>query len=531
MFSVWFVQRVCAVGVAVAASTTPAFAKAEKIFRFANGAEVQSLDPVLMDDASSNIIGRAVFEGLVRFDPVTTDPLPAIAEKWDIAKDGLTYTFNLRKNAKWSNGDIINANDFVWSWKRVLDPATGAYSVQSFTDAIVGAGEYYSAKGKRDWNKVGIKALDDFTLQVKLKRPNPFFIDDLSSAVFAAVPQKSIEKHGKSWAKPENLLFSGPFTIKEWRHKEVMILEKNPTYWGANDVHVDRIEVFPIENDSTGFNMYKLGQIDWIRYLPANLLNEVKKHPDQMEQLSLRVAYLRMNITNPVLKDARVRRAISMAINRKVIAEKVVQDGKAIYTFVPPQVRNAKTIASISEDVAAAKKLLTEAGYPDGKGFPAVEIVFQSSPTSSYVSQVIGAMLKKALNINVSPKSYEKNTFYDKMDHLKYDIAIANHGPSMNDPEGYLTKFTSENTYQNLTGYASKDYDKLIEQALNEVDLAKRSDYWAQADKLLSVEDCAVVPLYNGYIRMLVKPYVTGIVPNLLNAYTLRNVDIKKTTN
>lgn len=519
-------KLVCAFGLVFSAGASHAFA--EKVFRFANGGEVQSLDPVLMDDANSNIIGRAIFEGLVRIDPLTSNPLPAIAEKWEISKDGKTYTFHLRKNAHWSNGDTINAKDFLWSWQRVLNPETGAYSVQTLTDAIVGAKEYYTVKGKRDFAKVGIKAVDDFTLEVKLVRPNPFFLDNLTGSVFLAVPRKSIEKFGKAWAKPENLLYSGPFQIKEWRHKETMILVKNPKYWGAGQVKLDRVEVRPIENDMTGYNMYKSDQIDWIRYLPSNLIDEIKTLPDHKAQLSLRVSYLRVNVTNPALKDARVRRAISMAINRAVLAEKVIKEGKPLFSLVPPQVRGYQALGLIKEDVAAAKKLLAEAGYPDGKGFPSLEIIFQSSSDTSRVVQVIGAMLKKALNINVSPKSYEKNTFYDKLDHLNFQIAFSNHGPDVNDPEAYLDKFTSTNTYQNLTGYASKAYDSLVEKAGASADPAERSRLFAEANKMVSVDDSAVIPLYNGVIRMLVKPYVKGIVPNLLNAYTLRDIDVTK---
>jgi oligopeptide transport system substrate-binding protein len=241
----------------------------------------------------------------------------------------------------------------------------------------------------------------------------------------------------------------------------------------------------------------------------------------------LNTVYLRFNTTRGALKDKRVRKAISMALDRRTLADKVAREGQVpAHQFVTPGIAGYKSNFSIKEDVPAAKALLAEAGFPEGKGFPAQTALFISDEQSKNVITAISAMLKKNLGINVAPKNLERGIYYDALDALNFDIARSSYTAKFLDAKTFLDKFTGDNTYNNLTGFKSAEYDKLVDQAENEPDLGKRNGLWAQAEKILVDDEAVLVPLYNNTSINMWKPEVKGLHANSLDAHPLKDISV-----
>lgn len=501
---------------------------AGKHLRVANTKEIESLDPALVDGSDASLVSSGLFEGLLNANEKTLAPEPGVAESHTVSKDGLTYTFKLRKNAKWSNGDALTTKDFVAAWKRALAPETGAYYAHSF-DHIAGAQAYRKAKDPKaaDFSKVGIEAKDALTLVVKLAKPAPYFADLLTQPVFYPVHAATLAKHGKGWTKPDAIVSNGPFKLASWQLKDKLVLAKNPAYWDAARVKLDKITFYPIEDAKTALNMYNAGEIEWARRVPTSHVQALRSHPEFHTGKMLNTVYLRFNTTRDAFKDARVRKAVSLAIDRRILVDKVAKEGQEpAYTFVTPGIKGFSSVEPIREDVAAARKLLADAGFADGKGFPTVTALFISDEQSKNVMTAISTMLKKNLNINLAPKNLERGVFYDALDALNFDVARSTWTASFNDAKSYLDKFTSENTYNNLTGYKNADYDKLITQASDSADVGRRNTLFAQAEQRLIMQDAVLVPLYYNTSINMWKKQVRGLHVNTLDVHPLKSLDL-----
>lgn len=512
--------------------TKQAHAQPGKNLRIANSREIETLDPTQVDGSDAGLVADALFEGLVVLDPSSLEPKPGVAMSWEVSKDGLTYTFNLRKNARWSNGRTLTSEDFLFAWERALTPETGAYYSKYF-DSIKGAEEFRKGKTKeaRNFAAVGIVAKTPYTLVVTLKQPAPYFLELLSQAVFYPVPKEAIGKHGKEWTKPEYIVTNGPFSLLRWKLKDSLTLGKSQTYHDASKVKLDTITVFPLEDAKTALNMYNAGEIDWLRRIPNAQFSTLKSHPEFHSGKMLGTAYLRFNTTRGPLKDARVRQAISMAIDRTTLTEKVLKEGQVpAAQFVTPGMRDYLPAAQIKEDVQKARDLLAQAGFPEGKNFPALSVLFVSDDQSKNAMIAVSTMLKKNLGIHISPKNQERGVYYDALDALNFDIARSTWSASYMDAKSYLDKFTSDNTYNNLTGYANPAYDKLIKDASLQTDLKARNALFAQAEKLLVVDDAVIVPLYYSTSINMWKKSVTGLFVNPLDAHPLKSLDVDNRT-
>jgi oligopeptide transport system substrate-binding protein len=500
----------------------------EKTFRIANSKEVESLDPAFVDGGGSELVARGLYEGLTTSHPKTAEPVAGVAKSWTVSKDGLTYSFQLREDMRWSNGEKVTSADFLFAWKRMLDPETGAYYAAKFDD-IKGAKAYRKAKAgaARDFNAVGIKCPDAQSIVVTLDKPVPYFLELLASSAFYPVPKSVVEKLGKNWARAENIVNNGPFLLASWKLKDRLTLTKNPQYYDAKNVKLDKIVVFPIEQDKTALNMYNAGEVDWIRRLPMGSVHALAGNRELHVNKLLRTVYLRLNTTRVPLKDAKVRRAISMAIDRKTLVEKVVKEGQSpALSFVTPGLKDYAQNDLIREDVLEAQKLLAEAGFPAGKGFPELTILHTPDELSKRVLTGVSVMLKKNLNINVSPKGQERGIFYDALDALKYDIARSDWSASFLDPKSFVDKFTSDNIYQNLTGYASPEFDELLTRSAQAKDPAERLALLAKAEEKLVAMDAPIVPLYFDVAAQMWKSSVSGLHENLLDIHPLKSIDI-----
>jgi oligopeptide transport system substrate-binding protein len=496
------------------------------VFRLGNTREIDSIDPPFVDGGDANLVSRTLNEGLLVLDPATLRPQPGLAESWTVSSDGRRYAFTLRENLRWSDGSPLTIQDFIDAFKRNMHPETGAYYA-AYMDVIEGAEAFRASGTAADWSKVAIRQLSLRELEIRLKEPAPYFLELLAQAIF--LPQTvRTQKKAPGQGLP---LSSGPFRLRSWALKDKMILEKNPYYHSATSVYLDEVQVFPIEDPKTAWNMYRAGELDWIRSLPASLIPKLRKMPDFHSSPILNTIYLRVNTKDLHLKDPRVRRAISMAIDRELLAEKVLREGqKAAYTFVAPGIEGYSAEPIISLDIPAARRLLDEAGYADRKKLPELAMIYPSNPMSERIGLALSAMLVRNLGVRMAPRNLERGVFYDRLNDLRYQIARSDWTLEYSDPRSSLEKFTSANVMNNLTGFADPTYDQLIATSSVEWDQEKRWKGFRRAEEILVGEQAALIPLFTNVSINLWKPYVKGMYDNPRLYYSIRHVRLERST-
>ncbi len=362
----------------------------DQVLHFGNYAEPADLDPQSVSGVPEFHILKALFEGLVMADAKDLHPIPGVAERWDVSPDGLVYTFHLRANANWSDGQPVTAEEFVQSFERILNPALAApYADMLYV--LAGAEEYNTGKLK-DFSKVGVKALDPKTLQVTLRGPTPYFLLMLNHHAWFPSPMRIIDKHGSRydkanrWTRPGNIVSNGPFRLKDWRVHDELVVVKNEKYWDAAKVRLKEVHFHPIESVDAEERAFRAGQLHVTAAVPAgkiDALQSAKPSSLRLEPVYAN-AYYAVNVdpakqTNPALLDARVRRALALSIDRESIVKNVIRAGQIpAYTFVPPGPGGYESREKLSYDPERARKLLAEAGYPGGTGMPKVTILINT---------------------------------------------------------------------------------------------------------------------------------------------------------
>ncbi len=467
-----------------------------------NANEPESLDPHIVTGISEMRITKALFDGLTRLDPTNAAPGPALAERWEVSPDGRTYTFYLRTNAVWSTGEAITSAEVEWSWFRALDPLTaGDYAGQLFY--IKGAEDWYNRKTKSKAD-VGIRVLDAYTVQVELNSPLAFFLELCSFPTLAIVPRQVIEKYGDRWLHAKPLPTSGAFTLGAWRVNDKVRLLRNPRYWDAANTASEIIDVLPTGSPNTALNLYETGVADivWDKDLvPSELMDVLGKRPDFHSFTYLGTYFYRFNVTKPPFNDARVRRAFALATDKPRIIAKLTKGAEIPAThFVPEGVANYSAAIAPGHDPEAARKLLAEAGFPGGKGFPRVNYTFfgaagGGAKLHGKVGIELQQMWRDALGIEVELRQIERKVFYSSQSKLDYDISMSSWIGDYNDANTFLDLFTSTSG-NNRTGWANARYDALIKAANLETDLQKRAEIFRQAETLLIAEETPVVPIY-----------------------------------
>jgi oligopeptide transport system substrate-binding protein len=491
-----------------------------------NGAEPESIDPAIVTGQLESRICYALFEGLLHFDRFGK-PQAGIAESWDLSNDGKTYTFHLRSDAKWSNGDPVTAADFVLSWKRALLPETAseyAYLLYHIKNA-----EAFNEGKQRDFNQVGVAALDDRTLRVDLEAPVPYFLDLCSFATLLPVHLPTIEKYGDEWIKPEHLVNNGPFLLKEWRLNYRIRLEKNPRYWDARHVQLETVDALPIDNSITAYNFYASKVADLILdkgLTPPSLIPELKTLPDFHAAPFLGNYFVRFNVTRKPFSDVRVRQAFAMAIDRDRIVQKITQAGEPpAYSFTPPGTAGGyHSPQMFGRDVEKARRLLSSAGYPDGKGFPTVTYLYDNKKLNEDIAVEIQSMLFEALGVRVELQKQEWKVYLNSLRRLDYDFARSSWVGDYNDPNTFIDCFVSGGG-NNRTGWSNTEYDKLVAEAAIESDNIKRLQILRQAEDILLNQGTPICPLY---FYMGIQIYngqkFGGIEPNLLDEHPFREM-------
>lgn len=626
-------------------------------FTFDNGNEIRTADPSKATGQPENRVINALFEGLLRTLPdegwekkygpgenVPMTPHGAMAERFEVSEDGRTYTFHMRKGAQWSNGDPVTAEDFAWSWRRMLHPETASeYAYQLYY--LVGAENYNTAivteglqveaevdgtrrdklqafprgtivrgkvlsirkppqppelakdskvnaeaksKAEATWKEgwvyeikvsqvepstedpnptqislgatieccidpekgkvavarpliklhhvlpdfeetVGVKTKSPEKLVVTLKSRTAYFDELVAFYPLYPVNRKCVEEHGSpDWTKPENLVCNGPYTMQFRRIRDRIRLMKNPKYWDADQVQLKVIDAMVVKSETTTLNMYLNDQIDWATQLPPPMIPKLKQiMPKEFPSAPMLTVYLyRVNVTKPGLDNAKVRRALNLAIDKKNICEIITRAGEVPATgVVPPGLAGYMPPPGTQYDPKLASKLLEEAGFPSGRGLPPIEIVYNELDAHRTIAERIQQMWRENLGIGVQLRGVEWGTYLDLQNKLDYHVARAGWIADYPDPNTFLDMWTSS-SQQNQTGWKNKDFDALIEKAGSEPDRKKRMELLRDAEAIL-IEESPILPIYWYVSKNLVKPHVKGWFLNSQDTHplTLLRVD------
>lgn len=497
-----------------------------QVLHIGNGTEPSELDPNIVTGVPESNILAALLEGLVAEDPKDLHPVPGAAESWTISPDGKTYTFKMRKGAKWSNGEPVTAHDFEYSWKRILNPKLGA-EYAYMLHYVKGAKAFNEGK-TTDWNTVGAKAKDDYTFVVTLENPTPFFLAILTHQSTFPVNKGAVEKFGHyddktqiKWTRAGNFVGNGPFMLKAWEPNKIIIVEKNPNYWDAATLKLNAIHFHPIESEQTEENAFRTGQLHITNTVPSPLIPEYKKNKPNLLHINpyLGTYYYRINVTK--VKDKRVRQALNMALDRKSIVDFVTKGGQIpALNFTPAGTGGFTPQPKIEENVEKARKLLAEAGYPEGKGLGPIEILFNTSEGHKSIAEAIQQMWKKNLGIEVTLTNQDWKVYLNSQKTLAYHVSRAGWIGDYNDPNTFLDMFVT-NGGNNQTGFSSKEYDSLVEKAAKAKSQAERFKYFQRIEEIL-IDEAPVIPIYT-YTRVkLMDPSVKGFYPNVLDHHPLK---------
>jgi len=462
-------------------------------FIVANSAEPQSLDPAKIQGVPEHRINMALFEGLVTYDPKTANAVPGVAESWDISEDGMTYTFHLRKS-EWSDGTPITAQTFVDSWLRTLAPETGSQYAFMIALVVKGADDYNT--GKADASVVGIRAIDDMTFEVQLTGPAPYAIDVIAHYAFNAVPLHAIEKFGTDWIKPGNFVGNGAFILKSWTPQESITLVPNDKYWNKANVHISQITFLPIEDSNTAFEKYKAGEIDWSTGIPVPRIDEVKLMPDYQVAPQLGTYYYIFNVKRGPLQDVRVRKALTMAVNTQELVEKVTKAGQIGTRSMVPPMANYTPGQGAAYDPDGAKQMLAEAGYPDGKGFPNLTVIYNTLEGHKLIAEYIQESWRRILGIDIKIQNYEWKTFLDIRHQHDFDITRAGWVGDYQDPNTFLELFMTGGG-NNDGEYSNTTFDELLRKAATMKAGAERFQVLHNAESVFLTQDQAVLPIYS----------------------------------
>ncbi len=612
-------------------------------FTFNNGAEIKTVDPALATGAPEGRIINGLFEGLLRNLPSTdkaeangTVPMrPAtqgMAESYSVSEDGTVYTFHIRQNVLWSNGDPFTAHDMEWSWMRMLHPETASeYVYQLYY--VKGADRYNKGElntGDRveielanranaqqlfprgtirrgvfskigywnpdtkiitdtapesgiSWTKVffvdvfpekngqvrwdatpramayvmhnaskgnlpemiegrpvetchhvlvdfkssvGILAIDDQTFRVQLKSRTTYFPDLVAFYPLYPVHRPTIEKYGSpGWTKPGNLVCNGPFLLQFRRIRDRLRMIKNARYWNAKQVELNSIDALSVQSETTSLNMYVNGQIDWSTTVPNMVIPDLRKRDDFKSAPMLTTYFYRFNVNRKPLDQVRVRRALNMAIDKKKIVEQVTKAGNVpARSFVPPGIDNYNSARGDIFDVSKARQLLAEAGFPGGRNFPAIRILFNTSDMHKDIAQVIQQDWKEHLGVNVQLENYEWRTFLATLSQKDYEVARSGWIGDYPDPNTFLDMFVTDGA-NNQTNWSNARYDELIEQAKFEPDYQKRLGLLTEAEQIL-MDEQPIIPIYFYVSKNLVQPHILGFSSNVQDVHPLHILKI-----
>ena len=497
-----------------------------------NGAEPEDLDPQVVTAYTDQNILLALFEGLTAVDERTSQAVPAAAESWESSLDGLTWTFRLRAGLRWSNGDPLTADDFVQSWRRILTPAFAAeyaYLLYPVRNA-----EAFNSGKLADPAALGIAAPDSRTLRIELAHPTPYFPILVALPPWYPVNPRVLAKFGAMgrrstpWTRPGNLVGNGPFTLAEWTPNSRIVVARNPAYWNAAAVSLRQVIFFPIESPDTEEKDFRAGQLHVTYALPvARIAAYRRDHPGQLRvDPFLQTFYLRFNVQRPPFDDPRVRRALSLAINRDQIAEKVLSGGyPAAHAMTPPDCGGYTAVARVDLDIPEAVRLLAAAGHPGGRGIPSFEVQVRNDDVQPAVMEAVQEMWAKELGVHATLTTLEQKTWIQNQQTLNYAATTSSWAGDFLDPVTFLDLFVTHGG-NNWTGWGDPAYDRMIAEAAAATDPAARFGVFQRAEAYLLLNG-PVAPLYHGAHSYLIAPAVKGWEPALLGYHRYQLVRLE----
>jgi oligopeptide transport system substrate-binding protein len=555
------------------AADTQFFGKTEppegNVLRYISGSEPESLDPHVSSGQPEARIFIALYEGLVEFAPKTGQPIPGIAETWESNADFSEFTFHLRKNARFSNGDPITAKDLVWNTRRSLSPELASRTAymahpiryaQAYNEKMSFVRDLKSGEFEMDGTNrktlpavekapagkelvpvkaedLGVEAVDDYTVKYTLMQSTPFFVGLTANQSFRVVHRGTVERFGDiNWTRPENIVTSGAFKMKEWVPYDKIVVVRDPMYWDAASVRLEEIRFYPLEETNSMMNLYKAGEVDatYNHTIPSSWLDTVKPMKDYMGAPELVSEYIQLNTKRAPLDDVRVRRAFSLSIDRTTLA-RFKKTANAISSFVPTGVfPGYPVVPGDGFDPERAKALLVEAGYGDASGkfdpskFPVnkVEFTYNTTERNKQTAEFLQAQWKQNLGLTVPLKNMEWKTFLDTRAKLEYQgFARSGWIADYLDPYSYLNIFSTP-TGDNGTGWWDQKYVDLLNAANRTLDPQKRFEIMTQAEKML-LENCPVIPLFTSSTDWFKKPYVKGMYPNPVTMHSWKHVYIE----
>ena len=501
----------------------------EQVFHRGLSADPSELDPHIISGLPEINIVSTLFEGLIGEDPVDLHPVPGVAESWDASPDGLTYTFHLRANAKWSNGEVVTAQDFSNSIRRVLTHTLAAdYATMLYV--LVNA-EAYHKGSLTDFTQVGVQTPDARTLRLSLNHPAPYFLSLLTHPVWFPIHLPTLEKsgspyqRGSKWTQPENLVGNGPFILTEWKRGEVIIVKKSPTYWDAATVRLNAIHFHPAVDVDGEERAFRAKQLHLTESVPVSKVDGYKRNQPELLQIGafLDTYFYRFNITRPGLSNRKVRQALSAAIDRPALVEKITRGGQQpAHSLTPPGVGRYVPPDLSRSNYDEARRLLAVAGYPDGQGLPPLEIMINSSANHRVIAEAIQEMWRRELGVTVRLNNMEQSTLLANRRTLDYQIMRSEWAADYLDPKSFLDVFRADSN-NNHTGWKNANYDALLFEADRTADPAARYALMQRAETIL-LNDAPIIPIYYYTSVRLVQPSVHGWHPTLLDRHPYKYV-------
>lgn len=496
---------------------------------FISPAEPSSLDPAQASDQASGRVITSLFEGLTRW-TAEGKAVPGAAEGMpEVSADGLRYTFRLRPEGRWSNGDPVTAADFIGSWERLLHPATAADYVSLLH--VIRQARRYTDGELADFSEVGLRAPDPLTLEVTLEHPAPYFPDLCALFTLCPVHLETVRRHGSDWTRPENLVGNGPYRLEEWRLNYRLRLRRSPSYWDASAVALETVELRTITHAVSALNYFLTGEADLTMDkdgVPTTLVDELRRREFFHSGPMLASCFMRYNCADRArpFADPRVRQAFGLCLDREAIVTRVTRMGEPpAYSLTPPGCGGYQPpVPPAMTDIPRARRLLADAGYPGGRGFPLVTYLYPNRDIDVSLAVEVQAMWEDALGVKVLPQKQEWKVYLDSMRKVNYDICRSPWVGDYNDPNTFLELFTSDNA-NNRTGWRSARYDALIRAAAHEADPQRRLEIFREAEILLIQEEAVVSPVYHYVgVQFFWPKRLGGVQPNLVDEHPFREM-------
>lgn len=502
------------------------------ILLFANASEPPSLDPHLNTSSNGNKIITALIEGLITYHPSDDNlPEPGVAKSWTHL-DNTIWTFQLREDARWSNGDPVTAHDFVYSYQRMLHPDLGAKYAQLLY--LLKNAKDFNEGTLTDFSQVGVKALDDHTLEITLKGPTPYFLGLLKHHSWHPVHPPTIEAAGgmtkpdSNWTR-DNYVGNGPYRMKKWVISKIVEVERSPTYWDAENVSINEIHFFPIDDINTEDQVFNAGGLHFQNTIPPHMFPIYRANEDPYMRVEpwIGTYFYRINVTEPHLADKRVRQALSLAINRRAITKRVLRGAHfAGRSITPEGIKGYQPPETAAFNPKRARQLLADAGYPNGEGFPPSVILFNSSEQHKQIAETIQQMWLNILGIEVELRNQEWKTYLETVYNLDYEIARSAWIGDYVYPDTFLTMFRTGDGNNN-TGWSNAQYDKLVTDSMFEADPQKRLALLYQAEEIL-MEELPIIPLYHYARNYRLSPDVKGWYPKLTDNRNFKHLRLEE---